>query len=106
MHDNTYQELIFINADRLKLILIEHLENVKNRSAWQAPFGLVITIVLVFCSSDFKTAFGLSADTWRATFLLGGGACLAWLIISLLRIKKSITLDDVIAVVKNKPKSF
>jgi Na+/melibiose symporter-like transporter len=105
IHDNTSQELISITADKLKLILIENLEQVKSTGAWQMPLSLLITIVLVFCSAEFKLALGVSADTWRAVFSIGGVACLIWLIVCLFKPRKSKTLDEVISVIKNKTKS-
>ena len=101
IHDNTSQELISITDDKLRLILIDHLAKVDTSKAWQAPLGLVITIILVFCTAEFK-AFGLSADTWQAAFFLSGIACLIWLIVCLVRIRNSRTIDDVMAVIKNK----
>jgi hypothetical protein len=102
IHDNTSQELIYINDDKLKLILIEHLAKVENGKAWLTPFGLLLTVILVFCSADFKLAFGIPADTWRAVFIIVGLICLLWLIYCLSKMGKSQTLDDVIKIVKNK----
>lgn len=102
IHENTTTQLITITADKLKLILLNHLEKVESAKVWQAPLGIVITIVLVFCSSTFKEAFSVPADSWRAIFLIGGVMALTWLLISLWRIRKSVTIDDVIDVIKNK----
>ena len=104
IHDNTSQELISITADKLKLILIEHLGKIQSAQAWQAPLSLVVAIVLVFCSAEFKSAFGLSADTWRAAFFLSGVGCLIWLIVCLIKFKESRTIDDVLSIIKNKQK--
>lgn len=100
-HDNTSQEVISITNDKLKLILIEHLSRVESAKAWQMPLSLFITIVLVFCTADFKLAFGISADTWRAVFIICGFISLIWLIYCLRKIQRSKTVDDVMDIVKN-----
>jgi hypothetical protein len=100
-HDNTSQEIIRTTADKLKLVLIEHLNKVENAKSWQTPFSIIVTIVLVFCSADFRVAFGLPADTWRALFIFSLVGCVAWLIYSLVRYGRSPTLASIIAKIKN-----
>lgn len=102
IHENTSTQLITITADKLKLILIEHLSKIESSRAWQAPLGVVITIVLVFCSSTFREAFGVPADTWRAIFMVTGFSSLTWLGVALARIGRSVKVDDVIDIIKNK----
>jgi len=102
VHDNTSQELINITDDKLKLILKEHLEDVESEKAWQMPFGLGITIIIVFCTADFKSAFSMPADTWRAVFLILGVGCLVWLVFSIVKRKLSKSLDDLMDIIKNK----
>lgn len=103
VHVNTSQELISITADKLKLILLEHLSQIEINKAWQMPLSLFVTIVLVFCSAEFKPAFGIPADTWRAIFIIGGVVCFIWVSVCLFRIKRGITVDDVIDAIKNRP---
>lgn len=102
IHSNTSQELIEITSDKLKLILKENLDSIESTNAWQMPLSLLIAIVLVFCSASFKNALGLSADTWCAVFFISGCLCALWLIITLFKIKKSQTLDDLMSIIKNK----
>lgn len=102
MHDNTSQEIVTITVDKLKLILIEHLSRIESNKAWQTPLSLIVTIILVFCSAEFKKALGISADSWLAIFFLGGVGCCVWLVVCLFRLNKSITPDDVIATIKTK----
>jgi hypothetical protein len=102
IHDNTSQELISITVDKLKLILIQYLACIKQNDSWQMPLSLIVTIVLVFCSAEFKPAFGLSADTWCAIFVISGFGCAVWFFVTLFRLKKSMSVDDVIGVIKNK----
>lgn len=99
-HDNTSQETIWITTDRTKLILIKALARIEDSKSWTVPMGFLVTIVLVFCSADFKD-FWFSAATWRAVFLIGGFASLVWLLICLYRLKASPTIEEVIDEMKN-----
>ncbi len=102
VYKNTSQEIIETTTDKLKLNLIEHLDNIEDNKAWQMPFGLVITIVLVFVSADFKEVFHIKAVYWATAFFIGGVASAVWFLYCLMKIKKSITIDDVIAKIQNK----
>lgn len=103
VHDNTYQELIYINADRLNLILIDHLKNLRDESAWQIPLSFVLAIVLVFVTTDFKPTLGVSSDFLSGMFFLVGLLCAGWFVKCLFKFRKSKTIEDVIAAVKCKP---
>lgn len=102
IHDNTAQELIEITSDKLQLILSEHLQTVDARKSWHTPLSLFIGIILVFCTAEFKNAFGLHADTWAALFLLAGGLSLLWLLRELLGIRKVKTIPELLDLIKNK----
>lgn len=102
IHDNTSTELINITVDKLKLILIDHVKKTEDTKAWQPPLGMAVTILLVFCSAQFQVAFGISADTWRAIFMIGGVVSFIWLCITLSKLRHTSTIDEVIDVIKNK----
>lgn len=102
IHDNTSTEVVSITLDRLKLILIEHFQKIESRSSWSVPFSLLVTVVLVFCSASFKEAFGLSADSWAAIFLIVGISSFVWLLRCLYTMKAKQNLDDIIEQIKNK----
>lgn len=103
VHNNTSLELISITADKLKLILIEHLKCVENKKAWQNPLSILLTIILVFCSAEFKPAFGIPASTWQAVFIIAGIGSTIWLGTTLFSIRKNtLSLDDVLSIIKNR----
>ena len=101
-HDNTSQETIRITSDRLKLILIENLQLIESNRTWPVPLSFLLAIILVFCSADFKDFFYLTAASWTAVFLIGGVASVLWFLRCLFRLSKSPTIDDIIALTKNK----
>lgn len=98
---NTSQEIIETTTDKLKLILIEYLARIEDNKAWQMPLSLLITILLVFCTADFKEAFKLKADFWKAIFLIGAVASAVWFMACLMNRSKSISIDGVIEKIKN-----
>lgn len=102
IHDNTSQEVISITTDKLRLALIYHLACVEKQDSWHMPLSFLVVIIVVFCSSTFKVAFGLSADTWQALFLMFGLICVFWLVRNLIRLRKSPTLEELIQIIKNK----
>jgi hypothetical protein len=67
--------IIQISEDKLKLTILKHKDNLTAMDAWQMPLGILITIVLVFCTSDFQAFLSMSADTWKAIFIITGVLC-------------------------------
>ena len=102
VHDNISQEIITITADRLELALLNHMECLAKRDAWQMPLSLLVGVVVVFCSSNFKLAFGITADTWAAMFIMFGVGCFLWLLCSLYNLKKAISVKALIEIIINK----
>lgn len=100
IHDNTSQEIIVTTSDKLNLVLIEHLNKVETSKSWQTPFSMTLTIALVFCSADFKSSFGLSADTWHAIFIIALAASIIWLIFNIIRYAQSPSLSMIIKKIK------
>jgi hypothetical protein len=103
IYNNTSQEIINTTSDRLRINLTNHLSRLEINKAWQTPFGLFVTIILVFCTADFKAAFGLSKDTWNAIFVIGAAASFVWLVVCVLKVNKSVTVDDVIEAIRTAP---
>lgn len=102
VHSNVGQEVIEITSDKLCLILNEHIQVMESRTHWQAPLGILITIILVICTAEFKAAFGLTKDTWSAIFIISAILSLIWLIRSLYTMAKAKTVEDILNAAKNK----
>ncbi|PVZ59320.1 hypothetical protein C9422_10285 [Pseudomonas sp. B1(2018)] len=102
IHNNTSQEVITITTDKLRLALIAHLDCVQKKDQWQMPLSLLVGVVVVFCSSTFKSAFGLSADSWAAMFAMFGSGCFLWFLHSLFKLRKATSLEDLIEIIQNK----
>ncbi len=102
VHSNVEQEVIEITSDKLCLILTDHIELMTSRKDWQAPLAMLATIVLVLTTADFKQAWGMSPDTWMAIFVISAVLSTGWLIKSLINLKKSVSVQDILNVAKNK----
>lgn len=102
VHDNISQEVIKITADKLELALLGHMDCLAKKDAWHMPLSLLVGVVVVFCSSNFKLAFGISPDTWAAMFIIFGAACALWLVRSLVKMRRAVSVKSLIEVIKNK----
>ena len=95
-HDNIDQEIITVTCDRLKLRLLEHLGNVEGRRAWFAPLGVLLTTLAALLTASFTTFLGVDGAIWHAVFIMSMAGSAVWLMVSLLRLPKRETVDDVV----------
>jgi len=102
VHSNVEQEVIEITSDKLKIILSCHVDSLASRKEWHTPLSMLLTIIVVLCTTTFKPFAGFSADTWSAVFIISAGLNTLWLINTLRKLKQNITIDDVLNAAKNK----
>ena len=102
VHSNVDQEVIEITTDKLALILTQYVNLLSSNKEWQAPLGVFITILVVFCTSSFKDFLTVNASVWNALFILLGIGSFLWLLKALLQIKKGMSVDDLMDKIKNK----
>jgi hypothetical protein len=93
---NLQQEIFTTTSDKASLCLRDTVENLERNKAWQTPAGILVTILVVFPVSTFQDFLGISKDTWKALFIAAALFLLAWLIRSLLKFKKSPTVEQII----------
>ncbi len=99
-YDNSQSNIVSINDDKLKVILLENKESTNKNSNYQTPLTLLISFVLTFCTTEFKGFLKISANTWQGFYLSCSLASLIWLIVEARRIKKTISVDDLISKIK------
>ena len=102
VHVNVAQEYIVITEDKTYRCLTEWEKGVRLRESWIAPFSVLISLVLAFATADFRDAFGLPKDTWRAIFVVGVVISGAWLVKTLYGLVRSQgqTVDELIVQLK------
>ena len=70
VHKNLAQEIIVINIDKLKLILKDHQDALRQKRDWINPLALFITLLVTNLTSTFNDTWSISADTWKAIFII------------------------------------
>jgi len=103
-YDNTQSNVIRITDDKLKVILLENKESLIKNNDFLAPLTLLISLILTFCTTDFREFLTITAPVWKAFYLFLTIAASIWLFRELRGIKKRITIDQLIDKIrKQKP---
>jgi hypothetical protein len=101
IHSNTELTLIQITEDKLRLVLLEHLAKVEAKRRWLVPLGILLTLVPMFLTSDFKDFVGIEKATWKAFFMLATVGTAMWLLLSVRSALQSATTDQLVERIKN-----
>ncbi len=99
VHFNLEQEFILTTDDKIRLCLTDHLSRMEKRTAWVAPLGILLAILVVFPTTTFKS-FLVSAETWEAVFMISAALSFIWLIKTLWQARVSTSMDKVIDDIK------
>jgi len=99
------QDVITTTEDKVRLTLMGYLKKTEKKKGWLTPMGLTISLTLTLMMSAFKD-WGLTADTWKAVFVIGDIASAAWLVYAVVESFRSVKLDDVIAELKKHSESM
>lgn len=102
VHRNLDQDVIEITEDKLRIILNDNQKKLVEKSGFHAPLAIVITILLVLVTADFKATFGLSADAIHAVFVVCLFLAIGWLGKSLWSLRHAISVDNLLDIIKNK----
>lgn len=95
LHLNLSEGFIFITEDKVRICLMKYVEYLEKRGSWIAPAGILITIITVVVTADFKNKL-FPKEVWSALFIVAGIVSLVWLIFAISKTKKIKTIDDVI----------
>ena len=68
----------------------------ERRNAWIAPAGILATLIVVFPTTSFQDFLGLSKEYWIAIFSVAAITTLVWLVVCLLRIQRSLTIEQIV----------
>ena len=101
IHSNTELTLIQITEDKLRLVLFEHLAAIDSKRRWQVPLGVLLALIPMFLTSDFKDFGSVEKATWKAFFMLTTVAAVVWLGVSLQAAFQSITAEKLVERIKN-----
>ena len=101
IHSNTELTLVQITEDKLRLVLMGHLSAVESKKRWHVPLGILLALIPVLLTSEFKDVGQIDKATWKAFFMflsLGAGV---WFLAALRTAFTSTTLNELIEKLKN-----
>jgi hypothetical protein len=99
---NVGQGIVITTEDKIRICLMKHLAAMEKKNAWLAPFGILVTIIIVFPTTTFKDALLLSAEVWNAAFIIAGLIVFGWLVRTIVDGRTSSSLENVISSIKLK----
>lgn len=106
-YKNVDQSFITITEDKMKLILIKHLNEIEDKKLWIAPLGIFITLLLIPLTTEkFKDAFSIPASVWQAACYIAIVIFFIWFIRSGYKswASRKTTIDSVIEELKQSSK--
>ena len=101
IHINTAQNIIVTTEDKIRLHLLDHLNIMERKKEWITPSSLLITIIAVLITANFKD-FLLKSETWKLVFIICGVVSFVWLAKSLIFAFRKYNVEDFIEELKNK----
>lgn len=99
LHLNISQQVIVTTQDKLELCLNKYLKKSEKKKEWLTPFGLLVAIVIVFVSANFKE-FIFAKETWEAIFIILGIGSFFWFTITIKNAFNSIDVKNIIEELK------
>ena len=96
---NLSQKVIVTTEDKIRLCLEKYLKDLENKKEWIIPASILITILAVLITADFKNLL-FNREFWQALFVLAGIICFIWLIYSLYIRMKSKDIQDIVDEIK------
>lgn len=100
LHLNLEQDFILTTEDKVLICLTKHLSRMENKKAWWTPLGILLTILVVFPTTNFQPFLFMSADGWMALFLFFGILSIAWLIYAYSQSRVSTSINEVVGEIK------
>ena len=92
---NISQSVIVTTEDKMRLSLESYIKSLSRKTEWVAPLSLLVAIFATLATANFHD-FLFEAATWKAMFVMTGLGSLAWLIKSLLALRNTITIEELI----------
>jgi len=95
-HFNITQESITITKDKLQIKLMKNHRFIESRWAWVMPLGVFLSILIAFCTADFKKTFGVEAIYWSGLFIVIMIGSMIWLTWSISVAFRAVSIEDFI----------
>ncbi len=95
-HSNLNQRIVYLYESTIRICLMENIQKLDARKEWQTPLGILLTILIIFPTTEFKDWI-FSKYTWQAIFICIGVASAIWLLYTIFMRPKRVTIDQIIA---------
>ena len=92
---NISQSVIVTTEDKMRLSLESYIKSLSRKTEWVAPLSLLVAIFATLATANFHD-FLLEAATWKAMFVMTGLGAFTWLIRSLLALRDTIPIEELI----------
>lgn len=89
VHTNLKQDVFFTTKDKLLLMLRSFQDAIEFKQQVVAYGSISITLLVALVTSEPKNIFGLSADVWKAIFIVALIACIILTINSIYNVQKT-----------------
>lgn len=100
LHFNVSLGFIVTTEDKIRLVLADYLKHLNAKISWHTPASILLAILTAFVSSTFHDAVGLTADTWRALFILFAILSSGWLVYAGMSALKAKDINDLVTELK------
>jgi hypothetical protein len=100
------QDVLTTTASNAEVVLTRNWNRISDAHDWVAPLGILLSIGLGLLTTDFVARFGVSAEVWKATFMVGAAGSAVWLIRELImwwRRGPALTPQEVVALLMTPP---
>ncbi|VXB75210.1 hypothetical protein [Pseudomonas sp. 8O] len=96
VHRNVSQEVVVITVDRLRILISSHVSCIEKSMGWQAALGVFISLVAALSTAEFKDAFNVGGEVWKALFIIASVISFVWLVKGLIHYFKAEKIEGLI----------
>lgn len=86
VHKNLNPKVVIVDMAKLKNMLRDYRDAVKGSHDWISILALVLSLLLTNITSTFNDFWGLSAEVWKAIFVICLAGSIIWLIVVIIRL--------------------
>lgn len=101
--DNASANLIKITEDKLNVILLKNVPKLRKPQEIINPIALLLSLLTTILTAEFKDKFGLSAEFWKAVFVVALIVSILYLLYCLWNILfNRSSIDSILKEITNK----
>jgi len=94
------ETVIVSTEDKIRICLMKYLEDLSEKKEWMVPFGLFLSILLTFLTTDFRDTFGVSKENWKIIFVVAEIGFFIWLCKTLIKAGFAMNVEQVLDKIK------